>query len=563
VVGQVQGFQLDQFFQALSRLGPMRLAAMLGITAGITIALVMLSSGIGQVDKGLLYSELNLKEAGEISARLDQMGIKYDLRNGGSAIFVERGKIETAKLTLAGENLPSSGSVGYDIFDQTSSMGQTTFIQNTNRLRALQGELERTISTIAGIDAARVLLALPERQLFQTETEKATASITIKVRGGAIGSQQINAIRHLVAAAVPKLAVQNVTIVDDTGRVLAGGDDTAENGGRNGADQRANVEETLSRKIRQVLATIVGTNGVEVQINAELDLNRITETSIIYDPDGQVVVSSDTSEQISDEKDQQQNGAVTIGQNIPGAPDDAFEPGSSATTSSTTETINFSNSKTETTRIYQSGAVTRLSIAVNVDGQTETDAEGNISWTPRSAEEMLQIENLVKSAVGFNVARNDQLEVTNIRFMKPTPLTIDGAAQSAGFDKNDIMRMIELGILAIVSVVVVFFLGRPLLSTLASGGSMGGGGALPALAGAGGGALGGMPQLPGMGQNHTPTNMMALPAPDPGAHFEDEGIDVSKIEGQVKASSVKKVAGIVDAHPEESMSILRGWLHEA
>ncbi|MBL4595581.1 MAG: flagellar M-ring protein FliF [Robiginitomaculum sp.] len=481
---------MDQFFQALSRLGPMRLAAMLGITAGITIALVMLSSGIGQVDKGLLYSELNLKEAGEISARLDQMGIKYDLRNGGSAIFVERGKIETAKLTLAGENLPSSGSVGYDIFDQTSSMGQTTFIQNTNRLRALQGELERTISTIAGIDAARVLLALPERQLFQTETEKATASITIKVRGGAIGSQQINAIRHLVAAAVPKLAVQNVTIVDDTGRVLAGGDDTAENGGRNGADQRANVEETLSRKIRQVLATIVGTNGVEVQINAELDLNRITETSVIYDPDGQVVVSSDTSEQISDEKDQQQNGAVTIGQNIPGAPDDAFEPGSSATTSSTTETINFSNSKTETTRIYQSGAVTRLSIAVNVDGQTETDAEGNISWTPRSAEEMLQIENLVKSAVGFNVARNDQLEVTNIRFMKPTPLTIDGAAQSAGFDKNDIMRMIELGILAIVSVVVVFFLGRPLLSTLASGGSMGGGGALPALAGAGGGALG-------------------------------------------------------------------------
>ncbi|VAV96338.1 Flagellar M-ring protein FliF [hydrothermal vent metagenome] len=550
---------MDSFFQTLSRLGPMRLVAILGITAGITIALVLMAAGMGRAEKALLYSQLNLKEAGEITARLDQMNVGYEIRSGGSAIFVERDKVEMAKMSLAAENLPSSGSFGYDIFDQAGSMGQTTFTQNINKLRALQGELERTISTIDGVDAAKVLLVLPERQLFQTKTEKAKASVTIKLGVSSIGSRQTNAIRHLVAAAVPGLTTQGVTVVDDTGRVLA----ESENGvddAIDGQDRTSSVEQALANKVKQVLTSIVGVHGVEVQVNAELDLNRITEIATIYDPDGQVIISSDTNEQLSDEKDAEQDNPVTVGDNVPGSSvSGAGEGGSSLSSSTTSETINFGNSKTETTRIYQSGAITRLSVAVNVDGITGVDEEGKITWVPRSAEEMTQIENLVKSSIGYSAARKDQLQVTNLRFFRPTPLDVDAKAKKPGFDKNDIMRLIELVILAVVSIVMIFFLARPLLAALMGGGGSFVVGAKPALAGAGAG-MGAMPQLPGMA---APDGQMALPAPDGTMPvLEEENIDISKIEGQVKASSVKQVAGIVDSHPEESMAILRTWLHE-
>ncbi len=545
----------------------MRLVAILGITAGVTIALVLMASGMGRADKALLYTELSLKEAGEISARLEQMNVKYELRSGGTAIFVDRDKIQSAKMTLAADNLPSSASIGYDIFDQANSMGQTTFTQNINKLRALQGELERTITTLDGVEAARVLLVLPERQLFQTKTEKAKASVTIKLGTNSIGHRQTTAIQHLVASAVPGLTTRSVTIIDDTGRVLSDGNDDAEGNATSG--RRADIEDALRNKIRHVLTSITGQAGVEVQVNVELDRDRITEKSTVFDPDGQVVISSSTSEQNSDDKDQAQNGAVTVGGNVPGASNaSATDPGSSSITSATTETINYGVSKTETTRVFHSGMIKRLSIAVNVDGVAGVDADGNPTWAPRTTEEMVQIENLVKSAVGFDLARKDQVQVTNLRFSKPTPLEVDENGDKPGFNKNDIMRMIELGILAIVSIVMVLFLGRPLITALFSGGGslVGGPGAL-AIAGAGSavatgvGNSGAMPQLPGAsGAN---PGQAALPAPDALGGFEDPGLDVSRIEGQVKASSVKKVAGIVESHPEESMSILRTWLHEA
>lgn len=547
----------------------MRLVAILGITAGVTIALILMASGMGRAEKALLYTELSLKEAGEISARLEQMNVKYELRSGGTAIFVERDKIQNAKMTLAADNLPSSASIGYDIFDQAGSMGQTTFTQNINKLRALQGELERTITTLDGVEAARVLLVLPVRQLFQTKTEKAKASVTIKLSANSIGHRQTTAIQHLVASAVPGLITGSVTIIDDTGRVLSDGNADALNGNAS-SGRRADIEEALRSKIQQVLTSITGQAGVEVQVNVELDRDRITEKSTVFDPDGQVVISSSTSEQNSDDKDRAQNGAVTVGGNVPSSSSaEDTEPGSSSVTSSTTETINYGVSKTETTRVFQSGVIKRLSIAVNVDGVAGVDAEGNSTWVPRTAEEMIQIENLVKSAVGFDLSRKDQVQVTNIRFSKPTPLVIDDTASKPGFDKNDIMRMIELAILAIVSIVMMLFLGRPLIMALFSGGGalVGGSGGL-AIAGAGGGVVaagignnGAMPQLPGAsGVN---PGQAALPAPDAAGGFEEPGLDVSQIEGQVKASSVKKVAGIVESHPEESMSILRTWLHEA
>lgn len=556
---------MDSFFQSLARLGSLRLAAIVGITIGVTIALVLMSAGIGKADKALLYSELSLVEAGAITTKLEQMGVKYELRSGGTAIFVERKKLQTSKMALAAENLPSSGSIGYDIFDETGSMGQTVFIQNISKLRALQGELERTITSMDGVDAARVLLVMPDRKLFQTEVNKAKASVTIKLSNNAIGYRQTNAIRHLVSAAVPDLAISGVTVIDDSGRVLAGNNDEEGQGTSESSGRRASIEDALRLKVERVLSSIVGVGGVDVQVNVELDQSRVTERSTIYDPDGQVVISSDTSIQSSDEQDKDQAGSVTVGANVPGN-DGATEngAGSSASNSTESETINYGVSKTETTKIHHVGIIKRLSIAVNVDGITGTDEQGNPTWQPRPADEMQSIENLIKSAIGFDASRNDNLQVTNIRFVRPAPLLVDVEAAKPGFTKDDIMRLIEIGILALVSVVMILFLGRPLITALLSGGgamggtAMGGAGSSLAIAG---GAAGEMPQLTG-GQAGS-TGQMALPAPDGTAQVAEQGLDISKIDGQVKASSIKKVAGIVESHPEESVSILRNWLHES
>jgi flagellar M-ring protein FliF len=305
-------------------------------------------------------------------------------------------------------------------------MGQTVFIQNISKLRALQGELERTISSMNGVDAARVLLVMPDRKLFQTEMNKAKASVTIKLGNNAIGYRQTNAIRHLVSAAVPDLSISGVTVIDDSGRVLAGNNEEEGQGASEASGRRASIEDALRLKVERVLTSIVGIGGVDVQLNVELDQSRVTERSTIYDPDGQVVISSDTSVQSSDEQDKEQAGSVTVGGNVPGnAGATENGAGSSSVNSTETETINYGVSKTETTKIYHVGIIKRLSIAVNVDGITGVDAEGNPTWTPRSADEMQSIENLIKSAIGFDVARNDSLQVTNIRFVKPAPLLVD------------------------------------------------------------------------------------------------------------------------------------------
>ncbi|MCF6293938.1 MAG: flagellar M-ring protein FliF, partial [Robiginitomaculum sp.] len=413
-----------------------------------------------------------------------------------------------------------------------------------------------------GVDAARVLLVMPDRKLFQTEVNKAKASVTIKLGNNAIGYRQTNAIRHLVSAAVPDLAISGVTVIDDSGRVLAGNNDEGGQGGSETSGRRASIEDALRLKVERVLGSIVGVGGVDVQLNVELDQSRVTERSTIYDPDGQVVISSDTSVQSSNEQDKEQAGSVTVGANVPGD-DGATEnaAGSSALNSIESETINYGVSKTETTKIHHVGIIKRLSIAVNVDGITGVDDQGNPTWQPRPADEMQSIENLIKSAVGFDAARNDNLQVTNIRFVKPTPFLVDVEAAKPGFTKDDIMRLIEIGILALVSVVMILFLGRPLITALVSGGGgavMGGGSPSLAIAG---GAAGEMPQLTG-GQAGS-VGQMALPAPDGAQQISEQGLDISKIDGQVKASSIKKVAGIVESHPEESVSILRNWLHES
>jgi flagellar M-ring protein FliF len=547
---------VESFINALQRFGIGRLAAILGVAAGVAAALFALVLNVGTEPKSLLYSNLDLKEAGSITQALDQAGIKYEAKGDGSTILVPRDKVASTRILLSSKGLPTSGSVGYEIFDQASPLGQTDFIQNLNRQRALEGELARTIRSLQGVSSARVHLVLARRQMFESEGEEPSASIVIGISGHAPGADQVNALRNLVAGAVPNLKPDRVTVIDERGKLLAGVGDG--DGAGAGADAARNeTEERLRKTIKDLVEGVVGAGKARVQVSADLDLNRVTTQEEKFDPDGQVVRSTQTN---GDNAKQQQAGTAgaSTTANIPGG--QTGSGGGDNNISDTThneETTNYEISKTTRTEIQEPGQVKRLSVAVAVDGVTTFGPKGKATYAPRSPDEMKRIDELVRTAVGFTQTRGDQVSVINVRFDRGDEEPTGGILPNVlNFDKNDMMRGGELIVLLVMAALVVFFVVRPLLAT-ASGG---GGAMMPLLAGAAGGALPAPSQM-SHGEGSASSHHQQSPVIR-GAE-PDNRIDIARIEGQVKASSVKRVSEFVDTHPEESVSILRAWLHES
>ncbi|MBP6877714.1 MAG: flagellar M-ring protein FliF [Phenylobacterium sp.] len=544
---------MNNFVAALQRFGIGRLAAILGIGIGVAAALIALTMNLGE-PKALLYSNLDLKEAGSITTALDQAGVKYEVKGDGSTIMVSRDQVASTRLMLSSKGLPTSGSVGYEIFDEANALGQTDFVQQLNRQRALEGELARTIQSLDGVTSARVHLVLPKRQLFEEEAEQPSAAVTIGVGGRAPSADQVQAIQNLVSSAVPNLKPGRVTVVDQHAKTLSAGEDGF---GAQAADgRRSDVEQRIAKTVTKLVEGVVGPGKARVNVTADLNLARVTVQQETFDPDGQVVRSETTNEETSRENQPDANGAVSASANIPGgvgANGEALNQSASGRTESTT---NYEISKTVRTEVQEPGDMKRLSVAVAVDGVTAAGQDGKPgAYTPRSAEEMQRIEQLIRTAVGFNADRGDQVTVVNVRFPQADA---EGGVETAnplmGFDKNDIMRAVELGILGLVAVLLIFFVVRPMLKPSKGG--------VPALAGG--------PPVTRLvttadGQplqiQVDPATGQPLALPGPGNELEQR-IDIARIEGQVKASSVKRVSEFVETHPEESVSLLRSWLHE-
>ncbi|WP_082765383.1 MULTISPECIES: flagellar basal-body MS-ring/collar protein FliF [unclassified Phenylobacterium] len=552
---------MNQFVGMLQRFGIGRLAAILGIGAGLAAVLAAVFMNLGQ-PKALLYSNLDLKEAGSITAALDQAGVKYEVKGDGSTIMVPRDEVASTRLMLSSKGLPTAGSVGYEIFDEANALGQTDFVQQLNRQRALEGELSRTILSLDGINSARVHLVLPKRQLFEEEAEQPSASVTIGVGGRAPSAEQVRALQNLVAGAVPNMKPDRVTVVDQHAKTLSGGETgtAAEADGR-----KSEVEQRIAKQVKNLVEGMVGAGKARVNVTADLELARVTVQQETFDPDGQVIRSESTTEENARENDRSGSGQASVAANIPGAPGDDENSNTSAS-GRTDSTTNYEISKTVRTEVQEPGTVKRLSVAVAVDGATAAGKDGKPGeYTPRSAEEMQRIEQLVRTAVGYNQERGDQVSVINVKF----PTVDEGAGVVAssplmGFDKNDIMRAVELGVLALVGVLMIFFVARPLLSggggKKGAAGAMGGGGALVGPAGQITRVMvtpDGQPMQIG-----ADGSQLALPGPGGGGDDAHARIDMARVDGQVRASAVKKVSEFVERHPDESVAILRSWLHE-
>lgn len=548
---------VSNFLQTLRNLGPVRLAALAGAAVALIGFIIYFATRISTTQMELLYGDLAPGDANSIITQLEDQGIPYQMADNGKSIMVPEDQVLKLRVQMAELALPTGATVGYEVFDDAGALGSTQFTQNVNLVRALEGELARTIRAIDGVEAARVHLVLPRREPFTREQVEPSASVVLMMRGRRLQQDQVLAIQNLVAASVPSMKPTQVSIIDERGTLLTRGiDDEGILLAQTQEEMRKAEERRLARAIETLLERSVGAGKVRAEVYADMDFNRVVTSRETYDPDGQVVRSTTTVEENASTSDSVEN--VSVQQNLPDAEfTESGAPTSRSDESRTEETVNYEITRVTTNEIKETGEVKRLSVAVMVDGITSTDAEGNKSWQARPEEEMQKITALVRSAMGFSQARGDQLEVVNMQFVDPSALFDEGAEWSfLGFTKSEIMKILEgLGV-AIVAILVILLVVRPLVQrafeNLPSGADQAGAGLLTA-------EMTGQPQLTGPGGVPMPAGMMGEPDE---LEEAEELIDIDKVEGRVKASSMRKIGDIVDKHPEEALSIIRNWLYQ-
>jgi len=541
-------------------MGALRIGAMAGVAAALTGFFLYIFGMIAEPPMAILYSGLEAREAGAVIAKLDAISVPYEQRGDGGTILIAADQVSRIRMQLATEGLPSAG-VGYEIFDKSDTFGTSTFVQNVNRLRALEGELARTIRSIDSIEAARVHLVIPERQVFAQANQTPSASVVLKTRTR-LGNGQVSAVQHLVAAAVAGLAPNDVAIIDERGELLAGRNGDTQNDIALAQEDRASAfEERMRQRVENIVASVVGPGRSRVQVAAEMDFNRVTETSESFDPDSRVIRSSQTIEQNSSEQGPRTAAAVSVATALPGnAQPVQTDNGPNSASTRNEETINYEISKSTKTLVQDAGTVKKLSVAVVVDGTYTTDANGTRTYAPRSEADMTNITALVRSAVGFNEARGDQVQVTNMRLVEPeaTPVAEGSSEPLLGIDSTMWFKLAQILILSITALLVFLLVVKPMIRRLTT--PMGGPEtatttAIPAAQGAPAIAQAASPAQPSVTQVSAAPAAAALPR-------RESMIDVSQIEGQVRESAVRKIGDVVQAHPEEAMAIVRTWLHQ-
>ena len=552
---------MEQTLGFLRSMGPARLGAMMGLTIALVGAFVYVMNMMTQPTMSLLFSGLDPRDSAEIVGKLEGLKVQYQLKGDGTTILVPADQALRLRMQLAGGGLPTGGSVGYEIFDRSDTFGQTAFVQNVNMLRALEGELARTIRSIDLIENARVHLNIPKHELFIEKQADPTASVVIRARGQ-VSSSQVQAIQNLVASAVPGMKPGTVTVIDEKGIMLGGGQAGAEDAPIQHDERQASFEDRIRTQIEAIVTSIVGPGAARVQVTADMDFNRITRASETFDPDGQVVRSTQTTSAKSNNQNSRGAQGVTVTNALPAGAQSGATPaagaGSQSTDDKTEETVNYEISHKTETEVQEGGRVKKLSVAVAVDGAYTTGQDGKRSYAPRKPEEMQQIEQLVRSAIGFDEKRGDQLKVVNLQFSQPEPETLTAPEEPfMGLGKADYWQIAQFGGLGVIALLLIFFVARPLalrLSAPQTGGQL----ALTSssVGGSGNGVSGGAQQQAISGGG---AHQHALPAPSNAGLM----IDIAQVEGQVKESSVRKVGEIVAKHPDEATAIMRTWLHES
>jgi len=412
------------------------------LLGGVVVLFGLLSKPNYQI----LYTRLTSEDAGAIISNLKEEKIPYQLKQGGSTILVPEDHVHELRLQLATNKVLQKGYIGFELFDQTN-LGTTEFVQTINYQRALQGELSRTISSLAEIEWARVHLAIPQKSLFIEEEQSPTASIAIRLSPGTrLSKNQINGIVNLISCSVEGLSPENIRIIDDQGRTLSNNPHDYSNQLSQIAKMKyqTQIEENLEKKITSMLEKALGENKVISKVSVVLNLKRVESTEEKFDPDRTVV----KTEQRTQESAQGQTAATPGG-------------GKNSNYQKSDETIKYELTKAVNHIIEMPGQITRLSVAVMVDGIYEQTGQ-ETKYSPRTPEEMKNIQTIVEKATGYDPSRGDQIEVVNIPFhgkgADQTQADMSGIA-----NRQFWLSMAKYGVKVLLALFILLFVFRPLL----------------------------------------------------------------------------------------------------
>ncbi|TAE81673.1 MAG: flagellar M-ring protein FliF [Alphaproteobacteria bacterium] len=536
---------MNTLVQSFGDVSKLKIGAMIAVSVLMIAFFVLLATNATSPSMAPIYTNLSLEDSSEIVAELEQMGVPYDLSVGGKQILVAGDKVEELRVKMAGKGLPSDGSgMGYEIFDNTDAMGTSNFILNVNKVRALEGELARTIGSIKKINSARVHLVIPKRELFTRERREPTASVVLNIRGNQeLDKQEIAAIQHLVATSVTGLKPTRITIVDDQGRMLARGvedENDPELIASKAQDYRANFEKKLEQTILALLERSVGVDKAQVEVNADIDFDRIVTNEELYDPEGQVARSVQSIEEVEQEQEKDLKEDVSVQNNLPDQDPQNAGSNNSRNLQRTDETTNFEISKTVRNHIKETGNVKRLSVAVLVDGVYTTNEEGVTTYAPRSEEELAKLETLVRSSVGYDANRGDVVEVVNMEFagtVKPE--------EESPFDwlMRDFNSVVQTLVLAGIALLVILQVIKPLVNKAIAQTSE-------------------EDEDDEELQRLLASSGIAGQLADLTGDDDDSLISIDKIAGGVKSSVYRKINELLEHHPEESLGVLRSWAFE-
>jgi flagellar M-ring protein FliF len=467
VIGQFQSF-----FESLTLA---KKAVLFAVLAAVVAGMVGMIYVANRETWTALYSNISTEDAATVKDKLDKAQIPSQIGPGGASILVATNRIDEARLALARERVTLGGGLGFaDLFVGQAGLGETEFQQQVKFRIALEGELARLVTKIQGIRSAKVTLAIPKKSLFLDQEQKSTASVVVDTSGNQLGRAEVTTIVHLVANAVEGLKKENVVVVDNAGRLLSRG--ITDEGAGNFSDHfsfRRNMEQSLESRIISQLEPVVGENRVMARVAADLEFDKMTVKEQVYDPEGSVVRSEQTTSETSSGTRSIPVGIPGVSSNLPETQAGASEVANVSQLNRSTETRNFENSVKTVVSEPSIGKVKRMSVSVLIDGKYKPvlDPSGRIvtrqyeEWTTQEKQE---IERLIKAAVGFNEKRGDSLEVVNLRFSRGQDEDVVRQAETTQRNREFFLDILRYTFLGVGLLALILFVIRPMVQRLSA-----------------------------------------------------------------------------------------------
>lgn len=526
----------------VTQLGTKRLAMMGGVAFALLAALTVVAMSSSKSNMGYLYTDLDPAAASTITEKLKAQNVPYTLSADGTAIMAPEDKLAQLRMSMAGEKL--GGKIGYEVLDAEQPFGVSASRAKMNETRAIEGELAKSIQTIQNVTAARVHIVMPERAMFANESRKATAAVTVKTKGH-MGSEQIAAIRYLVSSSVPELSPDAVSVVDQTGALLARAGDPDTAGAADADERQQAVEGKLRDEIEALLQPIVGEGKVRAEVSAQIDRDQTREEANVYDPDKQVVarqVSVETGDQNKENEAGPQSASVS--NQLPDAKANPGAPGTSRQSASnqTSEDTTYSNSSTKTVTLRAPGKVTRLTVAVMVDGGPKG----------LPTEQIQRLQRLVENAVGIDTQRGDSVVVESMPF-SAVPVEDNKGSLFANLPMDRIWTFLQLALIAGVGLLALRML-KPKPEAVPIEPEMT---QIEAQQHAEEVRL--LTERAADGDPEALQQLESMGATEPA--LLDQEIALAQVDGRIKLSALKRIGTTIAASPPEAASVIRQWMN--